>query len=135
MPTLFRFLNLILHNSNKLKSLGLTPIILTFISGFISSLIGIVISEKANIMNFVVLSVLVRSIHSLLVVWLEKNGYPTRSRIGGWLVLTIACSGVILLTFYHPSFKPITKLVNRYALFQNKEYAEVESIREILRII
>jgi hypothetical protein len=133
MPSLFRFLNLIFTSSKKFKNLD--PKLITFISGFISSLVGIMISEKANIMSFVILSVMVRSLHSLLVVWLKKKGYPTQNKIVGWAVLTLACSGVLFLTFYYPSYRPITNLVNRYSLFADSiEKAEVDSIRELLRL-
>ena len=131
MPSLFRFLNLILNSSKLLKFLD--PKVLTFLSGFISSLIGIIISEKSSIMNFVILSVMVRSSHSVLVVWLKKNGYSTHNKFG-WLVLTIASFGLLFLTFFYPSYKPITNLVNRYGLMQGTEEVEIQSVREWLRL-
>jgi hypothetical protein len=132
MPSLFRFLNLILNSSKLLKNLD--PRVFTFVSGFISSLIGIIISEKSSIMNFVILSVMVRSMHSMLVVWLNKNGYSTQNKFYGWLVLTIASFGVLFLTFFYPSYKPITNLVNRYGLMQGTEEVEINSFREWLRL-
>lgn len=133
MPSLFRFLNLIFKSSQKFKNLD--PKLITLISGFLSSLSGIILSEKANIMSFIILSVMVRSLHSLIVVWLKKNGYPTQNRFVAWAVLTLACTGVLLIYFYYPSYKPISNLVTRYSLYSdNLERAEIDNIKQLLRI-
>ena len=132
MPSLFRFLNLVLKNSKSFK--GLDERLITCVSGFLSSLLGIIISEKNGIMDFIILSVLVRTLHSILVVWLRKNGYPVHNRLVSFLVLTLACSTALFIYFCYPSFKPLGKLIDRYALFTGTEKVELYAMREILRV-
>jgi hypothetical protein len=132
MPSLFKLLILILKNSKFSGSLD--ERIITFISGFISSLIGIFISEKVSILNFIILSVMVRTLHSWLVVWLKKSGYPIHNRFAGFLVLNLACAIALVIYFYYPSFKPITKLIDRYALFTGNEKEELYAMRDIIRV-
>jgi hypothetical protein len=132
MPSLFKLLNLAFDLFNNFN---LDIKVTLFISGFISSLVGIICAEKTSILNFVILSVMVRSLHSLLVINLKKKGYPEHNKFIGWFILTIACTGVILSSFYNPSFMPITKLVDRYALFIGNERAELKHLREGLRIV
>lgn len=132
MPALFKILNLAF---SCFESFNDNPKVATFISGFISSLVGIICAEKANFLNFIILSVMVRSLHSFLIINLKKKGYPEHNKIVGWLILTIACTGVLLSSFYNPSFRPITKLIDRYGLYFDNERDEMKHIREGLRIV
>ncbi len=104
----------------------------TFISGFMASFVGIFFSEKADIMNFIILSVMIRCIHSLIYVYLKKKGYPTQSRLVAFLIFTLACFCVLFLFFFHPSYKPITKLVDRFALYQGNEKAEINYFKSLV---
>lgn len=104
----------------------------TFLSGFMASFIGIFFSEKADIMNFIILSVMIRSIHSLIYVYLKKNGYPTQNKFVAFFIFTLACFCVLFLFFFHPSYKPITKLVDRFALYQGNEKAEINYFKSLV---
>lgn len=135
MPALYKFLNFIFEHSKYFKSFNLDPKIFTFISGFVSSLIGILISEKANIMNFIIVSVFVRSVHSLIQVCLSRNNYKTKSKFTSYLAVWLACFGALFINFYFPKFKPISGLIDKYALYDGKmEEDEMKRLRELKRL-
>jgi hypothetical protein len=129
LPTLFKIFNLLFTKINLFDEK-----FITFISGFISSLIAILFAEKANIMNFVILSVFVRSLHSLLVVYLKNKGYPVHNKIISWIVLSLACFGALYLYFYHTSFVPMTNLIEKFAQFQGNERKEIYNFRDAVKI-
>jgi hypothetical protein len=104
----------------------------TFLSGFMAGFVGIFFAEKADIMNFIILSIMIRCLHSLIVVYLKKKGYPTQSRLVAFLAFTLACFGVLFLFFYHPSYKPMTKLVDRFALYHGNEKAEFNYFKTLV---
>lgn len=126
MPLIFSSLNIIFEKYNNTSYDKL----LTFISGFIASLIGILISEKVKIMNFIVLYAFVRSIHSTLVIYLNKKGMPTHNKIITWLVFAICLFTVLFMGFYYPSFHKVKNLVNSWARFNKAELFEADFIRE-----
>jgi hypothetical protein len=136
MPALFKLLTLLFENYISEKfNLSSYEKLFTFLNGFISSLIGIFIGEKAKIMTFIILSVWLRSMHSLLVVFLSKNGYKTSSKLVTWFIFFLACFGFLFLNFYHSSFRPVSKLFEGYALYQGNESYEVESVRRQVKLV
>lgn len=130
MPSIYHGLNNLFENLSSFKDIN--SVLLTFISGFISSLIGIAVSEKAPIMTFIMISIVIRSIHSLLVVYLKKKGISPTSKFYSWLVMMITCFLLVLSNFYNPNFRPAAKLFDRYAFYANeKEREEMNHLRSI----
>ena len=119
-------------NENENENNRTIQIIITFLSGFFASFIAIFFAEKADIMNFIILSIMFRSLHSLIVVYLKKNGYPSQSKFAAWLVYTFASFGILFLVFAHPSFKPLKKLFDRFALYTGKEKEEQNYLSSLI---
>ena len=137
MPGLYKFFSFILqehltNNNNKKENDKGVEMIITFVSGFLASFIGIFFAEKAEIMNFIIVSIMLRSLHSTIVVFLKKKGYPSHNKFIAWLIFTIACFGVLFLFFAHPSFKSMTKLVDRFAVYIGKEKEEINYLKSLI---
>ena len=126
---LFRLLNHIF------KLLGKENIFTCFISGLISSLIGIFIEEKTELVTFIILSTMVRTIYSLIIVLADRYKWPNYPRTANTLVFIVACIGFLFIAFCHPSFKSINKLFLNYANFQGSEKQEIEHYMSIVRIV
>jgi hypothetical protein len=134
MPALFKLFNyffeLLVSKDNLIGQ-----ILFTFLSGFIASFLGISISEKTNIMVFVILSALVRSIHSLIVVFLKKHNIRTTSKTVTFFVFLVVCFGFLFLGFYHPEFKQISALMDRYGNVNGTEVPEIWKIRNAIKLV
>lgn len=109
--------------------------IIVLLSGFIAALIGISFAEKGvKIMNYIILSVMIRAIHSLIVVYLKNKGKDAESKFWAFITFYIACFGFLFLAYYHPGYKPILKLYSNYANFEGNEKREIYSIIDKLNI-
>ncbi len=135
MPFVFYLLTEIIFDVNSNNNYfdngfsSLKDKIIVLLSGFISAFIGISISEKGiSIMNYIILSVLTRSIHSLIVVILKKKGKNTQSKFWVFLTFYIACFGFLFSVYYNPGYKPNVKLYCGYANFQGNEKEEILSL-------
>jgi hypothetical protein len=128
MPFLFELIQNF-FNPNKSSKL------ITFIAGFISGLAGVMVSEKGSFMRFVILSVFVRSLHSLIQVALKERGLPTESRSVTYVVFWLACLGFLYLAYFFPSYQPISSMFITYASPIGNELKELNAIREQLKII
>jgi len=126
MPLIYSLLTEIIFDLDEEKDL-LKQKILVFLSGFICAFVGISFSEKFKLFNYVVLSVMVRSLHSWLFVYLKKKGKNTESKSWSYLTFWLACCGFLFMVYYHPAFKPIRKLYFRYAFFEGNEKREVKN--------
>jgi hypothetical protein len=127
MPFLYELIN-IFFNPHRRK-------LITFLAGFISSLIGVVISENNDFMTFVILSVFTRSLHAAIQVILTENGYSTENRLLSYSGFWAASAAFLFITYFHPSFKPIQKLVLTYACPYGNELKEFTDIGEGLRLV
>lgn len=107
----------------------------TFLCGFIAGVTGILLGEKSKINNFIILSVMARSLHSMLVVYLKKKGLSTQSKLIGWFVFYLVILVFLFLNFTHPTFTPIAKLYDVYANYSGNERQEQNDMRKVLRII
>jgi hypothetical protein len=134
MPTIYNLLNYLYDNTEIFQEL-FNRQFYTFLAGFIASLIGIATSEKYKIMNFIILSVFLRSVHSVIVVWLKKKKMPTQNKFASWFAIWLACLGVLFLNFYYPQYKPVSRLVDKYALYEGKEREEMNYLRESMKIL
>lgn len=135
LPLLFdifkRLLGLIfkrykIENSNDL---------IVFLAGFISSYIAINIEEKSKLMNYVVLAIVVRVIHSyFLIKYKDSNKF--QGKFWDFMFFFVAAVLMIFTNFLNPSFQPITSLFDSYANFINsKERDQMYKMREIYRIV
>lgn len=117
-------LNVDSPNNSNLKSK-----LIVLLSGFTAAFIGIFFAEKGvKIMNYIILSVMVRAIHSLIVVYMKNQGKETDSKFWAFITFYIACFGFLFLAYYHPGYKPILKLYSNYANFDGNEKEEVFSL-------
>lgn len=129
MPTIYKLLNIFFRNHSSKENEKLY----TFISGFIASLIGILISEKAKIMNFIVMYALIRSLHSALVVFLKKKGCETHNKIITWIAFASCLFAILMMAFYYPSFHKTKNLVDSWAQFKKNEANEVSYLRQFAK--
>lgn len=126
MPLIYSLLTEIIFDLDEEKNI-LKQKALVFLSGFLCALVGISFAEKFKLFNYVILSVMVRSLHSWLFVYLKKNNKKTDEKSWSYLVFWLACCGFLFMTYYHPGFKPIRKLYFRYAFFDGNEKNEVKN--------
>lgn len=99
--------------------------LILLMGGFIAGMVGIMVAEKGGMMNYIVLSILVRLIHSIIVVYLSKRGKATQSRFWALMSFYISSFGFLFIAYYNPGFKPILKLFSTYANFQGTEKEEI----------
>jgi hypothetical protein len=125
IPFIYEFIQLY-NNDSK---------IITFIAGFISGLVGIIISEKANILNFIVLSIFLRSIHSLIVVWLRLNDYRSQNRLVSYVLFVIACFIFLFIAYFHPTYSQVNKLFVGYANLSGNEKQEFNDIIKKINLV
>ena len=125
MPFIYEFIQLF-NNDNKF---------ITFLAGFVSGLIGIIISEKVNILNFIILSVFLRSLHSLIVVWLRANNYNSQNRLISYLVFVVACFIFLFIAYFHPSYSQVNKLFFGYANVLGNEKKELTDIMNKINLV
>lgn len=148
MPFMFSFFTEVLFDVNNKRNYSRESLngeftsnsnlknkIIVLFSGFVAALIGISFAEKGvKIMNYIILSIMVRAIHSLIVVYLKKQGKDTDSKFWAFITFYIACFGFLFLAYYHPGYKPILKLYSNYANFEGNEKEEVYSLIRKLNI-
>lgn len=116
------------HSGNFEKD-RLREKIIVLLSGFLAAFVGILFVEKGvKIMNYIILSILIRSIHSLIVVYLSKRGFKTQSHFWGFMAFYLACFGFLFIVYFNPDYKPIFKLYSRYGNFEGSEKEEFRSI-------
>jgi len=150
MPLIFSFLTEVLFDVNKKENNSQEKLdsnfsnfnndkniinkMIILLSGFIAAFIGISFAEKGvKIMNYIILSILVRSIHSLIVVYLKHKGKEIESKFWAFIAFYLACFGFLFLAYYNPGFKPILKLYSNYANFEGTEKEEVYSTIQKLK--
>ena len=114
---------------------GKENLITCLISGLISSMISIFIEEKTELMNFIILSIMIRTIYTLIIVLADKYKWPSYPRTANLIVFIIACTGFIFIAFCHPTFTSINKLFNNYANLEGTEPEEVAHYYRLVRII
>jgi hypothetical protein len=79
---------------------------------------------------------MVRVIHNLILIFLEKYNIPYQGKIANFFVFMIVASAFIFVNFCHPSYAPIRKIVDGYALYTGEaERREMNTARNALRII
>jgi len=129
MPTLYKLMKLLFKTFNYENPTS------SFISGFISSLIAVLIEEKTDLMNFVILSVMVRVSYVIAVIIADHFKIPSYPRTANLLLFIVASVGFIFLAFCHPTFAPINKLFLNYANLEPNEIKELQTYTEKVRII
>ena len=117
------------------KLIGKENIYTCFISGLISSLFSVFCEEKTDLMNFIILSVMIRTIYTVILVLADKYKLPNYPRAANLIVFIFACIGFIFIAFCHPSFSSIHKLFTNYANLENSEAEEVRHYVRLVRII
>ena len=126
---LFRLLNYLF------KMIGKETYITCIISGLISSLTSIFIEEKTELMNFIILSVMIRSLYAIIIVLADKYKWPDYPRTANLLIFILASIGFIFIAFCHPTFATINKLFINFANFEGTEKDEINHSMQMVRII
>jgi len=117
------------------KLCGKENLFTCLISGLLSSFMSIFIEEKTELMNFIILSIMVRTIYTLIIVLVDKYKLPSYPRTANLLMFIIACTGFIFVAFCHPSFASIHKLFTNYANLEDTEAEELAHCVRLVRII
>jgi len=135
LPLFFDILKKFLTYIFKIYKIDKYDDVIVFISGFISSYLAICIEEKSKLLNYVVLAIVVRVVHSyFLIKYKEKN--LCQGKFWDFLFFFIAAILMIFTNFLNPSFQPITSLFDSYANFINSsERDQMYKMREIYRIV
>lgn len=127
LPGLYRLLNFLTSNYDNEY--------LTFFNATIAAFIGSLFAENNNFVNFIFVSAFVRSIHSLLVLYLKKHNLKSKSKFYTWLAYYIAIIGFLFLSFYHPEYKQVAGLFDTYGNLTPAEKIEIDTVRHQLRIV
>jgi hypothetical protein len=132
LPLLFQTFKQILQNITK-ENINLTIII----SGFLAGLISISIEQPTSLTKFIILSIFVRSIHSLMLMLMKKfNVFQDTGRLWDFTTYLIAAIAVYSVYYFNPSYEPMTKLINTYANFvDDSEAREADAYKSLLRIV
>ena len=125
MPFIYEFIQLF-NNDSKF---------ITFIAGFISGFVGIIISEKANFLNFIVLSVFLRSLHSIIVVWLRINNLKSQNRMITYALFVLACFIFLFIAYFHPNYSQVNKLFFGYANVLGNEKQELLDTMNKIKLV
>lgn len=135
MPLLFDILKRLLCKLfDKLKIKSANDVII-FLAGLISSYLAVLIEEKSKLMNYIVLAIAVRVIHSYFIVKYKDNN-PCQGRFWDFMFFFVAAILMIFTNFLNPSFQPITSLFDSYANYINSaERDQMYRMREIFRIV
>merc|ERR1711976_54724 len=109
----------------------------TFIFGFIAGFISMLIEEKTKIVNFVIMSIFVRTIHAILLVLFKKfNIYQEDSTTMDYLKYLLAATLICSVYFLNPNYKPVTNLFDKYAHYPSDyELKEAIAIRQSTKIV
>lgn len=135
LPLLFDVFKRILGLIFKKYNIEYSDDIIIFIAGFISSYISICIEEKSKLLNYVVLAIVVRVIHSYFLIKYKDSDH-FQGKFWDFIFFFIAAVLMIFTNFLNPSFQPITSLFDSYANFINsKEKEQMYKMREIYRIV
>jgi len=130
MPTLYKLL-ITLKDKLNIKTNERLFIVL---AGFISSLIGVCIEEKTSLVNFIILSVVMRLLHILINMGIDKFSIPYPGKLVNFSAFLGVGVTLMLINFYFPQYKPIKKVVDGYALFNGTEFDELNFVRNTLKI-
>jgi hypothetical protein len=126
-PSLNRLLHFLYKTDSKMY---------TFFAGFTSGLIGVLIEEKTSLTNFVIFSILARVIHIFLNIGLDYFKIDFSGKKASFTCFLLVAIPFMLLSFYHPSYEPIRKLLDTYANYiDDAERNEVEYKRNKMRLV
>lgn len=103
----------------------------TLFAGFVSAYFGISFEEKTELVKFMIMSLLARTIHSLLCLSAILTKNPPNSKLYSYLALCFICTLFNIMMYYVPDYKPITNLVNKYGLADSALKKELNHYRRI----
>ena len=130
IPIFFKALNHILRIAKFF-----TPEINRLISIFVSSFLCIIMEERTQLVNYVILAVIVRVMHNLMNLLFKKlNIFQEDSKFNNYLAFTMSSIFWFLSIFLNPSFEPISKLSDKYSNYTPSEVREMTHIRAMTRL-
>lgn len=138
LPFLYQILKRILSFISKNFNLSfLNMNIITFISAFISAFISISFEQKSKVVDYIVLSIMVRVIHTLLHIICKKyNIFQKTGKKFDYFIFLLAAIAMFTVHFLNPGFLPITKLFDTYGNYIDKsEKEEMLLFRNTIRIV
>lgn len=99
---------------------------IVFISAMISSFVSILFEEKTKFVNYVILTILVRAVHSSCVIILKRlNILQNTGKFYDFCIFLFSACLAWSVYFLNPRFKPITELFDKYANYTHKH--EIDS--------
>jgi hypothetical protein len=133
LPVLYELFKKIIINIFTKKD----STIVTFISSFLSGFISILFEEKTNLLSYIVMSIFVRSAHSLLLVILKHYDIlQNPGKLWDFAIFLVVALFMYTVNYLNPSYMPISKLFDNYANYVDKaEYEEMIRFRESMRIV
>jgi hypothetical protein len=108
-----------------------------FFSAFLSAFISICLEEKTPLVTYIVLAIMVRVVHSLLIMLCKKlNILQNPGKVWDYFVFLGPAIWMMGVNYLNPGYMPITKLFDTYACYADKsEYEEQLRFREQMRIV
>ncbi len=109
--------------------------LIVFLAGFISGYVSICFEEKSKLLNYAVMAIVVRVIHTYFLIKYKDNN-PCQGKFWDFTFFFIAAILMIFTNFLNPTFQPITALFDSYANFiDSKERDQFYKMREVYRIV
>lgn len=106
------------------------------ISIFISSFICILMEERTQLVNYIILAIAVRVVHNLVsLLCKQMNIFQKETKLNNFLFFTMSSILWFLTIFLNPSYKAITGLSDRYSNFGPSEMKEMTHVRSITRLV
>jgi hypothetical protein len=118
LPFLFQNIKFIFSQFSFFKNYSNFTI---FISGFISAFCSILIEEKTNLVNYIISSIMVRVIHSIILLIFKKyNVFQNTGKVWDYFTFLIASILIWTVYFLNPGYTPVTSMIDSYANYRNE---------------
>lgn len=107
-----------------------------YLSFFIAFFISILISERSEITNYLIISSIIRVIHQIISNYLkERNILQIDCKLYSFIMCLIPCSMWFFIMYWHPSFTSITGPVDAHCNLDAFEKMELAKMRSIMRLV
>jgi hypothetical protein len=134
LPFLFQNLKFVFNKFSFFKNYSNFTI---FLSGFISAFSSILIEEKTNLVNYIILSIMVRVVHSIILLIFKKyNVFQNTGKVWDYFTFLIASIFIWTVYFLNPDYTPVTSLIDSYANYRNQtEKMDAIRFRNFTRLV
>lgn len=124
------------NDNNESSSDGSKSVIIKCLSIFFASLISILISEKSEITNYLILSIIVRIFHNVVSNYFKEcNILQYDNKIYYFFLWSVPAMLWSLIMYWHPGFSSIVKPVESYMNLIGTESVELNTMRKVTKIV